>query len=87
MFSFTRSRSRHRLRKIPGSGAAPKQAGSETLLLSLIVFDEYISLLIIEYMYANNSKSKTFKLITQHSCSKYDSCVQQTEPFHAIISS
>ena len=32
MFSFTRSWSRSRLRiKIPGDGAAPKQAGSETL--------------------------------------------------------
>ena len=31
MFSFTRSRSRLRI-KISGVGAAPKQAGSETLL-------------------------------------------------------
>ena len=37
LFSFTRSWSRSRLRiKIPGAGAAPKQAGSETLVLSLV---------------------------------------------------
>ena len=31
MFSFTRSRSRLRIKKIPGAGAALKQAGSESL--------------------------------------------------------
>ena len=31
MVSFTRSQSRLRIKKIPGAGAAPKQAGSKTL--------------------------------------------------------
>ena len=57
MFSFTRSRSRLRI-KIPVAGAAPKQAGSETLVVAykIVSFSEDW----FQHLYASHSCTNLF---------------------------